>query len=51
MVQIVQQETPVLRTLAPDVPEGLERAIMKLLAKRPEQRFQTGQELADALER
>jgi serine/threonine-protein kinase len=51
MLQIVQQEPPPLRTLAPDAPGGLERAIMKLLAKRPEQRFQTGAALADVLER
>lgn len=51
MLQIVQQDPPAIAELAPAVPENLQRAVVKLLAKRPEQRFQTGRQLADVLER
>jgi serine/threonine-protein kinase len=41
---------PALRELRPDVPPGLEGVLRKLLAKKPEQRYQTPAELAAALE-
>ena len=40
-----------MRDLAPDVPVGMQRIVTKLLQKRPERRFQTGAQLAEALER
>jgi serine/threonine-protein kinase len=51
MLQILQQDPKPLRELVPDVPVGLQRIVSKLLQKRPERRFQTGAELAEALER
>jgi serine/threonine-protein kinase len=38
------------RTLNPDVPFGLEKVTMKLLQKKPEQRYQSGEEVALDLE-
>ncbi len=38
-----------VRALRPDVPEGVAALVARLLAKRPEERFATSQELADAL--
>jgi hypothetical protein len=40
---------PDVRALRPDVPDGVAALVARLLAKRPEQRFATPQELADAL--
>jgi HAMP domain-containing protein/tRNA A-37 threonylcarbamoyl transferase component Bud32 len=51
MLQIVQQEPAPIASLAPEVPQGLQRAVHKLLAKRPEQRYQTAQQLAEVLQR
>jgi len=51
MLQIVQQDPPPIETVALDVPEGLRRAVHKLLAKHPDQRFQSGAQLATVLER
>jgi serine/threonine protein kinase len=43
-------ETPAdLRSLRPEIPDGVAGLVARLLAKRPEQRFATPQELADAL--
>ena len=43
------QEAPALATVAPDVPKNLSEAMVRCLAKDPEERFQGGEELADAL--
>ncbi|MBV8800912.1 MAG: protein kinase [Alphaproteobacteria bacterium] len=51
MLQIVQQDPAPISSLAPEVPEGLQRVVMKLLAKQPEQRFQTGHKTVEALQR
>ena len=51
LVQILQKNPPPPSRFAPEIPEGLDRAVMKLLSKRPEQRFQTGAQVAEALER
>jgi serine/threonine-protein kinase len=40
---------PPLRTVRPEVPPGIERAVLRALAKRPEQRFASADELALAL--
>jgi eukaryotic-like serine/threonine-protein kinase len=40
---------PAIRTLRPDVPEPIEQLLLKLLAKRPADRVQRPQELAEAL--
>jgi eukaryotic-like serine/threonine-protein kinase len=49
MVQITQSEPEPLAKIAPDVSNGLQFIIGKLLAKRPERRFQTGADLAAAI--
>lgn len=51
MLQIVQENPEPLTTVRPAIPEGLQRIVMKLIAKRPEQRFQTADQVAQALER
>jgi tRNA A-37 threonylcarbamoyl transferase component Bud32/HAMP domain-containing protein len=51
MLQIMQKDPEPIRNIAPDVPVSLQRIISKLLQKRPEQRFPTGAQLAEALER
>jgi serine/threonine-protein kinase len=51
ILQIMQKEPVPIRELAPEVPVGLQRIISKLLNKRPDQRFKTGEELAEALGR
>ena len=49
--QIMHKDPPPIRTLVPEAPVGLQRIVAKLLAKRADHRFQTGQEVADALGR
>jgi serine/threonine-protein kinase len=49
MTQITQQQPTPLKELYPDVPAGLRQIVQKLLQKKPEKRFQTGGELAEAL--
>ncbi|MDX1486464.1 MAG: protein kinase [Alphaproteobacteria bacterium] len=51
LMQITKQDPVPLRKVAPDLPIGLQRIISKLLNKRPERRYQTGAELALALQR
>ncbi len=43
------REPPSLRSFAPDVPPALAAVIDRCLSKRPDDRFATGEELADAL--
>ncbi|MDR1271199.1 MAG: protein kinase, partial [Planctomycetaceae bacterium] len=43
-------EIPALRKIITDIPEGLEIVLQKVLAKDPEERFQTPFEFADALQ-
>ena len=50
MAQQVLATLPGIRTRRPDVPEGVERALAKALAKEPTDRFATAQELTVALE-
>jgi serine/threonine-protein kinase len=49
MLQIAQKQPAPLKTVAPEVPAGLRQIVQKLLQKSPNKRFQTGQELADAI--
>ncbi|HVV83754.1 MAG TPA: serine/threonine-protein kinase, partial [Kofleriaceae bacterium] len=42
---------PALRTMAPDAPPEVEALVARLLAKRPDERFQSAEELAGALGR
>lgn len=50
LLQHVQQPPPPPRLVAPEIPSGLERVILKTLEKDPHRRFQNGRVLADALE-
>jgi eukaryotic-like serine/threonine-protein kinase len=48
----IRQEAPTApKRLQPGIPDALDAAVMKLLAKGPEQRYQTAAELLGALER
>jgi len=49
--QIMHKDPVAIRTLSPEVPLGLQRIVAKLLAKRPDHRFQTGAEAAEAFSR
>jgi len=46
----INNEPPPLRTKVPSIPEPLERLVLRLLAKKPEQRFPDAGALASALE-
>lgn len=48
MLTILQQN-PI--AMGPDVPVGMQRIVRKLLSKRPDRRFATGAQLAEALEK
>jgi len=50
-LRITQQNPTPIAELAPHCPGGLRFIVDKLLAKRPERRFASGEELAKALER
>ena len=45
----VMGPVPSLQSLCPEVPDALEAIYQKLLAKQPERRYATGEELAEAL--
>lgn len=49
MAHQTKQPTPI-RELAPDVPEGLEKVVSKLMAKQPEDRYRGADEVVDALQ-
>jgi serine/threonine-protein kinase len=49
MAHQMKQPTP-LRQLVPDVPPEMEAIIMRLMAKKPEERYGTCEEVAEALE-
>lgn len=50
LLQHVRQPAPSPRLLMADLSVGLERVILKTLEKQPNRRFQTGRNLAEALE-
>jgi len=47
----IQQAAPLPRSFRPELNRGIENVILKTIAKKPEDRFPTGKDLADALER
>ncbi len=49
--KIATEDPPPLSQKRPDVPASLRRVIDRCLAKKPEQRYQTGKELAEALQK
>ena len=51
LLQITQEDPEPIKKVAPDLPVGLQRIVSRLLHKKPEKRFQTGAELAAALQR
>ncbi len=50
-MKIAQEQPPPLDKLRPEIPASLRRIVDRCLAKAPDQRFQTGQELSAALGR
>ena len=50
MAAILHEEPPPISELAPETPIGLQRVVLRCLAKDPEQRFQSASDLAFALE-
>ncbi len=50
LYQLLERETVAPRALRGDYPEELERIVLRALAKAPERRFQTAEELRSALE-
>lgn len=50
-VKIAKEDPLAIEKLRPDVPASLRRVVERCLAKAPDRRFQTGQELSDALSR
>ena len=49
--KIATEDPPPLNQKRPDVPASLRRVIDRCLAKKPEQRYQSGKELAEALQK
>ncbi|NPV79871.1 MAG: Stk1 family PASTA domain-containing Ser/Thr kinase [Firmicutes bacterium] len=49
-IQHIQEKPVPPRTLNPDVPEGLERVVMRALEKDPSKRFKTAEDMARALD-
>src|SRR5690606_4257875 len=51
VLQIVDAEPPPLAELNPTVPPGLQDIVAKMLRKKPGERFQSAEDLVDALKR
>jgi hypothetical protein len=49
VVKHITEPLPLPRTINPDVPEGVERVILKALAKTPDDRYETAGKMAAAL--
>jgi hypothetical protein len=49
MLKHVNEPLPLPRTFKPDLPEGIERIILKAMAKNPDDRFQSADEMLDQL--
>jgi tRNA A-37 threonylcarbamoyl transferase component Bud32 len=50
LFEIVEAEPPPLRTVAPDVPAGVEQVVSRTLRKRPEERFASMHDVVEALD-
>jgi serine/threonine protein kinase len=50
MAAIVGEPTPPPSQLRPDLPSALDALVLRALAKQPDERFQTAQELVDAID-
>jgi serine/threonine-protein kinase len=46
MFKIANDEAPDIRVIRPDLPEALSNVVARAMAKRPETRYQTGDEFA-----
>ncbi|NND66065.1 MAG: protein kinase, partial [Halioglobus sp.] len=51
IMQIVKKDPLPIRQINSDAPVGLQKIVNKLMQKKPSRRFQTGRELAEALQR
>ena len=51
ILKVLMEEPPSVRKLSPSVPEPIDTIVNKCLAKEPQQRYATAQELADDLGR
>jgi serine/threonine protein kinase len=51
LLKHVNAPLPPPRQVMPDLPEGVERVILKAMAKSPDDRFQTAEEMAEALQK
>jgi ligand-binding sensor domain-containing protein len=49
LLQHVNDPLPLPRQIEPDLPEAVERVVLKAMAKAPDDRFQSAQEMTDAL--
>src|SRR5690606_30989562 len=49
LFKVVSEDPPSLRLIAPDVPAALDPILQKALAKEPEDRYQSAQEMANAI--
>lgn len=47
---VVHQKPPALTTIRPDFPDGLAEMMARALSKKPADRFQTGAEMAEAMQ-
>jgi ligand-binding sensor domain-containing protein len=50
LLKHVNDPLPLPRQIKPDLPEAVERVILKAMAKAPDDRFQSAQQMVDALE-
>ncbi len=51
MLQHINAPMPSIRTLRPDIPEELDQALQKAMAKQPEDRYETATDFADDITR
>ncbi len=51
LLKHISDPLPPPRLIKPDLPEAVERVILKAMAKPPEDRFQTAEEMVDALQK